>query len=262
MGTAITTTKQANTLSKTFTDLDFYRRRYTIVEDNNNEKIVVQFVAPQLASYEEYRFTLLKNSTTKQLKPIYFFRPDYVSYEEYGTTNLWALLLFINDIATIEEFNKEVIFIPTLSIINSISTESVKREMYNDIVPLYEIPVKEKAKLYYHKKPIFKSQIAPLNEPIFTKPDLYYNRETIVLTTIMCLQRYFDLTYEPVLESLKINIQGQPNYIYDKHYTMINGTSGKNRLTWNPRVLSGGPGLMNVMLENVTVEVMYARKMQ
>ena len=143
MGRAITTTRQATTLSKMFTDLDFYRRRYGLVEDND-ENIVVRFVAPQICAFEEYRYVFLKNSVTKELKPNYFYRPDYVSYEEYGTTNLWSLLLFINDIATIEEFNREFIIVPTRSVIYDISLDVIRREPYKEIVPLRESIKREK----------------------------------------------------------------------------------------------------------------------
>lgn len=261
MGRAITTTRQATTLSKMFTDLDFYRRRYGLVEDND-ENIVVRFVAPQICAFEEYRYVFLKNSVTKELKPNYFYRPDYVSYEEYGTTNLWSLLLFINDIATIEEFNREFIIVPTRSVIYDISLDVIRREPYKEIVPLRESIKREKARLYFNKKPIFKSQIQTPAQKEFVAADLYQNRETFVLSTINVLQRYVDLTYEPVIESVKLNIQNKPNYIYGKHFSIVKGDSQlKNRLTWDPRKLTG-LGLMDVMVENTTFDVLYSRKMK
>ena len=100
--------QEANVLVKLATDLDKYRRYYSLKEVDTDETIFVKFVAPKIIAFEDYRFYLLKNSDTKPLSPANYYRPDYVSYQEYGTVNLWAMLLFINDIPTIEDFEKEL----------------------------------------------------------------------------------------------------------------------------------------------------------
>ena len=49
-------------------------------------------------------FYLLKNSTEVPFEPQYNYRPDYVSYDFYGTTALANLILYVNSIRIAEEF--------------------------------------------------------------------------------------------------------------------------------------------------------------
>ena len=54
--------QEANVLVKLATDLDKYRRYYSLKEVDTNETIFVKFVAPKIIAFEDYRFYLLKNS--------------------------------------------------------------------------------------------------------------------------------------------------------------------------------------------------------
>jgi len=105
---------------RSVTDIDRFRRRYS----QTNEGFNIQFVSPVITTYEKYRYYLLKNSTSKSLKQKYYYRPDYLSYDEYGTTSLWTVLLYINDISCIEDFTIPSVFIPTYNAIISISKEN------------------------------------------------------------------------------------------------------------------------------------------
>jgi hypothetical protein len=99
------------------TDLDRQRRKYVV----QNGNVKVQFVAPAIFNYERFFFYLLRNSSYGQLNKKYFYRPDYLSYDEYGTTTLWALILFINKVKTIEQFIGPKVYIPTYNSILEIS---------------------------------------------------------------------------------------------------------------------------------------------
>src|SRR5699024_941444 len=53
----------------------------------------------------------------------FYYKPEYLSDELYETTDLWYLLLFVNDMATVDEFNKPVIKVfggNTIDIMNDI----------------------------------------------------------------------------------------------------------------------------------------------
>ena len=253
---------EARILSKYSEDLDNFRRFYSLKETASNEEILVQFVAPKIIAFEDYRFSLMQNSDTKPLSPSRYYRPDYVSYDEYGTPNLWALLLFINEIPTIEDFIVENILVPTKASIVQISTDVLKRDLLRELVPLKDYPLKPTASLFTRQKPIplYKTQLVP--PPVFIPSDMYFIRETHIVDVVMARERFIDLDYEPVVESVVLKIKNQPNYLYNKHYTMIKGTKGFNRLTWNPRLISKGIGLMNIMIENTEFEISYARKVK
>ena len=86
---AITIDQEALTSSRLASDVDGFRRRYNMKEISDTEEISIQFVAPKIICFEEYRFVLLQKSRTEVLKSKYYYRPDYLSYDEYDTTNLW-----------------------------------------------------------------------------------------------------------------------------------------------------------------------------
>jgi hypothetical protein len=254
-----TINREANALSKLFSDLDRYRRLYSLKEKHIDETINVQFVSPRIQAFEDFRFTLLKESVIKPLSPKNYYRPDYVSFEEYGTTNFWSLLLFINDVPTIEDFDIEEIIVPTTLVLSRMSLDIAKRDLLSEIVPLYELPIKETASLYYQKKNIPNTVEQTETAPIIP-PDLYFNRETFTVDTVMSRQRYVDLLFEPVEESVILNVQGGVNYLYGKHYALVKGTKGKNRLTWDSRLITNGSGMVDIMIEGVVFEVLYSRE--
>jgi len=72
------------------------------------------FPSPTLATIERYLFFLLKNSTVKVMDSKYRWKPDYLSYDEYGTVILWELLMYVNQIFAVEDFNLKEVVIPSL----------------------------------------------------------------------------------------------------------------------------------------------------
>ncbi len=253
--------KESLSLSKMRDDVDNYRRFYSLVEESDDGNVLVQFVAPKIIGYEDYRYYLLQNSVKKQLSPANYYRPDYVSYQEYGTTNLWTLLLFINDIPTIEDFDQEEILIPTNTAIAQLTRNAAERKLLEEIVPLQDMSPSSTPPLFSRKKNIaaYKIQDNPA-EPI-VPVDMYFMREPFVADICISRKRYVDLEFEPVENSVVLSVKDQPAYLYNKHYVMVKGSTGKNRLTWDPRQLpSGGIGLVFEIVETTEFEVTYARK--
>jgi hypothetical protein len=80
------------------------------------------FPDPNLDTLEKYLFYLLKNSKEVLFDgSVYQYRPDYMSFDYYGTPNLDKLIMFVNGIRTIEEFvNLKTVLIPSLQSINAI----------------------------------------------------------------------------------------------------------------------------------------------
>jgi len=259
---AITIDKEADLLSRVYSDLDNYRRFYTMPEYNEEtrENILIQFVAPKLFLFEEYRFTLLKESKTKPLLVDRYYRPDYVSYDEYGTINLWAMLLFINDIPTIEDFAVENIKVPSKQAIMRLTNAATERQTLKEIVKLYELPPDPTAPLYYKTRSVPRVINKETVVPTFTPANVYFIRDTFTLDIVDVRNRYIDLSEEPVSESVVLNIVDNPNYLKGKHYDLIRGKKGFNRLTWDPRRISSGIGLVDVMVEGIQFEVTYARR--
>jgi len=256
---SVTIKDEARILSTLSSDLDNFRRLYSLVEDND-EEILVKFIAPKIIAFDDYRFYLLKNSNKKLLQPHFYYRPDYLSYEEYGTTNLWALLLFINDISTIEDFDKEQVLIPTKTAISSVARNVAAKNLLTEVVALKDLPLAPTPPLYMRVKNVPFYHDSAAETSTFTPTDLYFNRETFTVDVVMSRSRYVELQYEAVANSVVLNVKDQANYIYGKHYALIRGNLGLNKVTWDPRLITNGIGLVSAMIEGVTFEVSYARK--
>lgn len=88
-------------------DIDFVGDRY------RTENGIFNFPAPSLWTIEKNLFYLLKNSTQVLLARQYYYRPDFLSYDTYNTVSLWYLLLYVNQVACIEDFTLDTVVIPT-----------------------------------------------------------------------------------------------------------------------------------------------------
>ncbi len=250
-----TVNQEAKYSSQVFSDIDFYRRWYSLKSD---DEIPVRFVSPALDAYEQYRYVLLKNSRIRRLTSKYYYRPDYVSYEEYGTTNFWSMLLFINDIPTIEQFDKLSIIVPTIGALDTVITEMKRNRMDLEIVPLSIRELSNTPLLYNSKVPeviVEKTDTADYSKTVSATLD--YIRDRFVLDSTDVLRRYVDLSHVAIVESVKLIIPGETNYLYGKHYKVIKGDSGlMTRLTWDSRKVSS-PKLMDVMREKLSFDVTY-----
>lgn len=63
---------------------------------------------------------LLARCDIKEFQPRWFRRPNYLSYDEYGTTAFAYLLQFVNDCVTILDFDFEYVRVPKMSAIKDL----------------------------------------------------------------------------------------------------------------------------------------------
>lgn len=87
-----------------------FKRKYILPDGTNFEG----FDSEVLSSLKVY---LQTEANTIRIDPEYYQRPEYLSLDTYGTTDLWYVLLFVNDIFSRPDFIKEEIFIPTANAI-------------------------------------------------------------------------------------------------------------------------------------------------
>jgi hypothetical protein len=71
------------------------------------------FPNPNLEVIDKNLFYLLKYSKEIDFDQKYRFRPDYLSYDEYGTTILWQLLMYVNGVFSSEDFDLKTVVIPS-----------------------------------------------------------------------------------------------------------------------------------------------------
>ena len=108
------------------TDEDKFRKKYKEIDDSTGLEVV--FSSPSLYTLEKNRFFLMKESKKIILDSKFQFRPDYLSEKEYGTETLWYIILFVNDMSCIEQFNTYEVLVPSYSSILELAKCSVNNE--------------------------------------------------------------------------------------------------------------------------------------
>ncbi len=89
-------------------DINFSGGRY------RTENGLYTFPAPELATIDKHLYFLLTNSEQKDFEQKYIMRPDYLSYDEYQTVALAQMLMYVNNVMSIEEFNMDVVVVPSM----------------------------------------------------------------------------------------------------------------------------------------------------
>lgn len=97
--------------------------------DNN----LFSFPAPTLETIEKYLFYLLRNSTVKSMDSKYRWKPDYLSHAEYGTVILWQLLMYVNQVFCVEDFDLKEVVIPSLSAIIEMNQSNFPKKDVEDL---------------------------------------------------------------------------------------------------------------------------------
>lgn len=88
------------------------------------------FTSPSLWTIEKHLFYLLKNSVQRDFDPKYKWRPDYLSYDEYGLITFAPFLMYVNNVLCIEEFDLITVIIPTrTSLINVCRDKFSKKDV-------------------------------------------------------------------------------------------------------------------------------------
>ena len=253
----------AKTLSLVSSDGDNYRNAYKTTELQPNGDIVsIVFTAPSFAIFDKYRFYILQHCKLKDMTIRHKYRPDYLSYDEYGTTNWWQLLLYINDIPTIQEFDREKILVPTLECIGTLESEATSMRNVNNINEDH-LNNNQKAILYsphtYKTNITLTDTIKALTEKPSSIADRMKREEFLMDISTLRL-RYIDLEYPAIENSINLVVRGKPNYIYGKHYLLTSSTGNiMNRITWDPNIVKGS-GLVFRLKEKDIIQVTYVSR--
>ena len=90
---------------------------------------IYSFPSPTLLTIEKNLYFLLRNSKTEAFKSEYKFKANYLSYDEYGTVILDQLLMYVNNVKTVEEFDLQTVIIPSFeSIVSILSDDFPEKE--------------------------------------------------------------------------------------------------------------------------------------
>lgn len=95
-------------------DIERFGKRFKTSNEN------FSFPDPNLETVDKNLFYLLRNSQEVEFESKYKYRPDYLSYDYYGTTVLADLLMYVNSVFSLEDFDLEKVVIPSLESITFI----------------------------------------------------------------------------------------------------------------------------------------------
>jgi len=115
---SITIDKESGRLSRQSVDIDNMRERF---KTSNN---LYTFPSPILNTIDKNIFYLLRNSKEVNFDSKYIMKPEYLSYDEYGTPALWQLLMYVNNVFCKEEFNLSTVIIPSFTSIVTITQDN------------------------------------------------------------------------------------------------------------------------------------------
>ena len=78
------------------------------------------FPDPNLETIDKNLFYILKNSEEVDFELKYKYRPDYLSFDYYGTTIMWEFLMYVNGVFSLEDFDLIKVIIPSMDTITFI----------------------------------------------------------------------------------------------------------------------------------------------
>ena len=261
--------------SNLVTDLDNFRGRNLEMDVANGLSVV--YPSCEVYTFEQNLFRLLAESKKEEFKPDWTMRPDYTSFDMYKTTIFWHLLLFVNNVPSIEDYkNLEYVLVPSSSIIAELIRERVPRkeiQVVGGFSPISGIEM-------FQRKPfdnIEKNKIKG-NEAIEAargdiilvdtpsgdappSPVINERIEKYIVSAETISNQYIDLTSLPIngsSVSLYVgNFTVPQKYGYD-YVLMGDDDSVFKRISWNPEVCFGGRStLSNVMKDGLVLKIKY-----
>jgi len=124
----ITIDREARQREKLAIDINFLGNRY------KTENELYTFPSPTLATLDKHLFYLLKHSVQKPFERKYAMRPDYLSFDEYGTVQLAQVLLYVNGVRSNEEFQSlELVVVPSMSSIVEMLKDKYSTQNIDDL---------------------------------------------------------------------------------------------------------------------------------
>jgi len=119
--------REAKRQSKSPLDIEKFGDRFKTEND------YFSFPDPNLTTIDRNLFYLLRNSDELPFESKYNYRPDYLSFDLYGTVLLWELLLYVNGVPSVEDFVLERVIAPSLESIIFILQDSFPERDVDDL---------------------------------------------------------------------------------------------------------------------------------
>ena len=97
------------------------------------DNTLFSFPSPTLETIEKYLFFLLRNSTVKIMDSKFRYKPEYLSHAEYGTVVLWQLLMYVNGVFAVEDFDLKDVVVPSISSIIEMNQDNFPKKEVSEL---------------------------------------------------------------------------------------------------------------------------------
>ncbi len=125
---SVTIINESRQRSRLAIDINFCGNRY------RTENKYFTFPAPTLETLDQHLYYLLKNSEEREFERQYLMRPDYLSFDEYGTVALAQMLMYVNTVSSLEAFDLQVVLIPSFSAVIEILKDKFSTQDPNTLI--------------------------------------------------------------------------------------------------------------------------------
>lgn len=100
------------------------------------ENGIYTFQSPSLKTIDQNFYYLLRNAREVTFEKKYKYKPDYLSYDQYGTVILDQLLMYVNGIFSPEDFDLVTVVIPTKEAIVDILPDDFPEKEVEDMTAI------------------------------------------------------------------------------------------------------------------------------
>lgn len=215
--------KDINKYVNHYADLD--NLRGFIKETNANLTLRITYPHFAIEKLDILYFRLLFESEIVEFKKEWTMRPDYTSYDFYKTVIYWPIILYVNDIESIEKYrNLDTVVIPKMSVIEEINSIVISSGLNGDIVTdkasllsfksIEMVSVGDKKAFPFSRTDNLvgnlelDSNMRPFNSKGITLKNLILSSTDDMSLFYKYLKNYFGMTYEQINDYIKS--------IYDK----------------------------------------------
>jgi hypothetical protein len=254
-------------------DIDFFRSRNLLLDMQTGIRVISPSF--EVYAYEKNLFMLLSNSDVKEFDPSWTMRPDYASFDIYGSTVFWHLIMFINNIDCFEQFkDMDEIYAPKYNDILKVIEDKVPRREISLINPFYDISNRGMIGVY-DKKPMDDNELNKIRAddnlgnmtdpalpevPLIPEYQIIETQDVFVLAQQDLDNMYVDISSIPInvstLELRLDNYSITQKYGYD-YMLKQNGSGDLKRISWNPIDCVTSGGMLEVMYIDTVVTVKY-----
>jgi len=93
----------------------------------------IKVPSPDIWVLRKNFYFLLKHSVKKQFNKKYIMKPSYMSFDEYGTVILENVLMYMNNVLTVEDFNLDYVIVPNLEALIYISVDNYREKSTSEM---------------------------------------------------------------------------------------------------------------------------------